>query len=44
MKTYKVSKREMVKEHQHLIQLLKRAGLKSDAAKQSRELKQIKKK
>jgi len=33
MKTYKVSKRDMVKEHQHLIPLLKRVGLKSDAAK-----------
>lgn len=44
MKTYKVSKKEMIKEHKSIIPKLKKAGLKKEASKQSRELKQIKKK
>lgn len=44
MKTYKVSKKEMVKEHKRIIPKLKKAGLTKEAKKQSKELKQIKKK
>lgn len=44
MKTYKVSKKEMVKEHKRIIPELKKAGLKKEAKRQSKELKQIKKK
>jgi hemerythrin len=44
MKNYKVNKKEMVKEHKKLIPMLKKAGYKGEAKKQSKELKQIKKK
>ena len=43
-KTYKVSKSEMVKEHSRIIPELKKAGLKKEACKQTKELKEIKKK
>lgn len=42
--TYKVSKSEMVKEHSRIIPELKKAGLKKEACKQTKELKEIKKK
>ena len=44
MKTYKVSKQEMVKEHTRLIPMLKQAGLMAEARNQTKELKQIRKK
>lgn len=44
MKTYKVSKAEMLKEHKRIIPELKRAGLSKEAKRQSRELTSIKKK
>lgn len=44
MKEYKVSKKEMLKEHKRIIPELKKAGLKEEALKQAKELKQIKKK
>lgn len=44
MKTYKVSKREMMAEHKRIVPELKKAGLKSEALKQAKELKEIKKK
>ena len=44
MKTYKVKKSEMIAEHKRIIPELKKAGLKKEAAKQSKELKSIKKK
>ena len=44
MKTYKVNKKEMVKEHTRIIPKLKSHGLKSEALRQAKELKQIKKK
>lgn len=44
MKTYKVNKKEMLKEHKRIIPELKKAGLKSEALRQTKELKQIKKK
>lgn len=44
MKTYRVSKQEMLKEHKRIIPELKKAGLKKEANKQAKELKSIKKK
>jgi hypothetical protein len=44
MKTYKVNKAEMLKEHKRIIPELKEAGLYKEARKQIKELKQIKKK
>jgi hypothetical protein len=44
MKTYKVSKKEMIKEHKRIVPELKKAGLKTEALKQARELEEIKKK
>ena len=44
MKTYKVSKKEMMAEHKRIIPELRKAGLKKEAAKQSKELSKIKKK
>ncbi len=43
-KTYKVSKKEMVSEHKRIIPELKKAGLKKEACKQTKELQSIKKK
>lgn len=43
-KTYKVKKKDMLKEHKRLIPELKKAGLKKEAAKQLKELRKIKKK
>lgn len=43
-KTYKVKKSEMLKEHKRIIPKLQEAGLYKEAAKQLKELKQIKKK
>ena len=44
MKKYKVSKKEMIKEHKRIIPELKKAGLRKEAAKQLKELRGIKKK
>lgn len=44
MKTYRVSKREMIKEHTRIVPELKKAGLKREALRQAKELKEIKKK
>lgn len=44
MKKYQVSKREMLAEHKRIIPELKKAGLKKEAKRQSKELKSIKKK
>jgi len=43
-KTYKVNKKEMLEEHKRIIPKLKKKGLKAEALKQAKELKQIKKK
>ena len=43
-KTYKVTKKEMVKEHKRIIPELRKAGLKKEANRQAKELKSIKKK
>lgn len=43
-RTYTVSKEEMLKEHKRIIPELRQAGLKKEASKQAKELKQIKKK
>ena len=43
-KTYTVSKKEMVAEHKRIVPELKSHGLKKEATKQERELKEIKKK
>ena len=43
-KTYKVTKKEMVKEHKRIIPELRKAGLKKEASRQAKELKSIKKK
>lgn len=40
----KVSKKEMIREHKRIIPALKKAGLKKEANRQSKELKSIKKK
>jgi hypothetical protein len=44
MKTYKVKKSSMVKEHERIIPELKKHGLKAEALEQAKELKEIKKK
>lgn len=44
MKKYKVSKKEMISEHKRIIPQLKKAGLKKEADRQAKELKQIKRK
>lgn len=44
MKTYKVSKKEMIAEHKRIIPELKKAGLKKEAGRQAKELSKIKKK
>lgn len=44
MKTIKVSKKEMLEEHKRIIPELKKAGLKKEAKKQAKELKELKKK
>lgn len=42
-KKIKVSKREMIEEHKRIVPKLKRAGLKGEAEKQSKELKRLRK-
>jgi len=41
-KKIKVSKSEMIAEHKRIVPELRKAGLKKEAAKQSRELKELK--
>ncbi len=43
MKKIKVSKKEMIEEHERIVPKLRKAGLKSEAKRQSKELKQLRK-
>ncbi len=43
-KTYRVSKKEMIKEHKRIVPELRKAGLKKEAKRQAKELKEIKRK
>lgn len=42
-KKIRVSKREMIEEHERIVPKLKRAGLHGEARKQSKELKSLRK-
>lgn len=42
-KKIKVSKREMIEEHERIVPKLRKAGLKAEAKKQSAELKRLRK-